>query len=99
MNDENPLIDPEELRLANLKHDQEHGSHWASIRSAWNGAALIRRGRLTDAKIGKYEKMGWYAPEAVKARSEARRRAAVARKGIRRGSYVEIGGRLIYAPE
>lgn len=61
----------------------------------WNRA--FDAGPLTDRKLAKYEKMGFYNPEAIKARSELRaKRAAQRRHGD--NFYKGEDGRLIYSP-
>lgn len=52
--------------------------------------------RLTDRRIAKYEKAGWYSPEMKQARKALAERKA-GRK--REGEYIRMeDGRLIYSP-
>lgn len=69
--------------------------------SAWNPTRLILRGRLTDEKIEKYQKAGYYSPQYRRARFEnatnkhqRREQARVKRSG----NFDEIDGRMIYRP-
>lgn len=61
------------------------------IRSGWNEAAMLIRGPLTDQKIARYAKQGWYSEEF----REQRRQKM---KSRRKGNFVERDGRWIYSP-
>jgi len=96
-----PFVPPEELRAANLKHDLEHGDvgEYSSqrIRSAWSEGRLIGRGPLTDKKIAKYDKAGWFSAEF----KEARKRLMVKKQSARArrdGNFDIVDGRMIYRP-
>lgn len=55
----------------------------------------IMRGPLTDKRLARYIKLGYYTPEAQLARREWRQKA----KTRRRGDFVEMeDGRLVYSP-
>lgn len=70
----------------------------ARIRSSWNTTAWLIRGPLTDRKIKKYEKEGWYSSEF----RELRRKKMAHKKWVyhneRIGNFFECDGRLIYNP-
>ncbi len=91
---EDPYVDPLELRAANERHDREHPDR-TPIRPGFNPAIVIRRGMLTDKKIARYAKAGWYSPDFQQARRER-----MAKKQRRRedGNFVQSQGRLIYCP-
>lgn len=59
----------------------------------WNRAQDT--GPLTDKRIARYERMGYFTPEAKLARSEARKKKALER---RKGNFVETGHGLIFSP-
>lgn len=64
-----------------------------SIRSTWNPARLTLRGPLTDRKIERYQRQGWYSAEFKKARRD---RQAVQR---REGNWLHTtDGRMVYSP-
>lgn len=77
--------EPEATKVSNIDPNTTR------IRSPGMGSAM-RRGLLTDRKIDKYRKMGYYTAEFYE-----RRRAAMARKQSR-GNFREVEGRLIYSP-
>ncbi len=55
----------------------------------------IMRGPLTDKRLDRYTKLGYYTPEARQARSEWRKKATIRR----RGNCIEMeDGRLVYSP-
>lgn len=93
-----PWIDPMELLEANRRHDNElaaMGIEWdGKVRSSWNQARLVVRGRLTDKRIEKYEKAGFYSAEY----REARRKLAQRRSDKRKGNFIERDGKFIYSP-
>ena len=65
----------------------------AHYRSGWPSAGFIL-GPLTDKKIAKYQKLGYYSAEFKEARKELQ-----ARKRKRKGNFVESeDGRLVYSP-
>ena len=55
---------------------------------------MLRRGKLTDRKIKKYQAMGYY-DEGWKA---ARREMWARRRAKREGNFVSQDGRLIFRP-
>lgn len=61
--------------------------------NSWSRRAIMR-GKLTDRRIDQLRKAGYYDPDAIKARADYRRRAAIAK----RGNFLEVDGRLIYSP-
>lgn len=63
------------------------------VRSGWNEGLLLMHGPLTDRKIAKYEKEGWYSDEFRQARREK-----MARKSSRNGNFIVRDGSLIYNP-
>jgi len=67
------------------------------IRSGWNVNALILRGRLTDKRISKYQKLGYYDPAFQQARRELWERRK-AKRTRREGNFDNIDGRLIFRP-
>ena len=61
------VIGPEEIAAANRRWDQAHGDPYQpTIRPSWNEGQLLRRGRLTDKKIAKYERQGYFSAELKK---------------------------------
>lgn len=58
----------------------------------WIGNRLGKR--LTDKKIAKYQKQGWYDPVNHKARIDK-----ATKKSKRVGNWVESDGGMVYAPE
>lgn len=73
---------PKELRELNSKR----------IRSSWRGHGTT--GPLTDKKISRYAKRGYYSLEFKEARKQF-----LERKYRRVGSFIDLGeGRLIYRP-
>lgn len=68
------------------------------LRSSWNTTAWLIRGPLTDRKIKKYMKQGWYSAEF----KELRRRKMAQKQWIyhneRISNFFESDGRLIYSP-
>lgn len=94
-----PVTDLNHLSRANRRHDMEHGDPGdaTKLKSTWNEAKLIRKGYLTDRKIRRYEKLGYYSDEYRKARRE---RMEKKKKKTRREGNWEItdDGRMIYKP-
>lgn len=70
----------------------------ASIRSSWNETRLLMRGPLTDRKIEKYAKAGYYSDAFRQARREAWQRKA-AKRAARSGNFLLVDGRMIFSPE
>lgn len=66
------------------------------IRSGWNISTMLRRGPLTDKKIEKYRKLGYYSNEFRQARKDLMKRKQEKREGNFR---VEKDGRMIYDPK
>lgn len=64
------------------------------VRSGWNEAQMLIRGPLTDKKIARYQKRGFYTAEF----KEERRKYAAQKRVKRRGNFIENEGRLIYSP-
>ena len=65
----------------------------AHYRTGWPSVGFMR-GPLTDRKIAKYQKLGYYSAEFREARKELQ-----ARKRKRKGNFVESeDGRLVYSP-
>jgi hypothetical protein len=102
MNDD-PFVDPHELAAANARCDLDMAEHGidpsapflARIRCAWNPAAMIRRGTLTDRKISQYAEAGFYSAEFRKARKEHNER----KNRRREGNFDRTpDGRMIYRP-
>lgn len=80
--------------MSQFTFDQPRG-----VRSAWNAEKLLRRGKLTDAQIARYERKGWYDPDFKEARrAMMARRKARRDEGQREGNYVRRDGRLVYSP-
>lgn len=92
--------DLDQIAKANIRHDIEHGNPKAiaPIKSTWNEARLIMRKQLTDRKIKRYQKEGWYSAEFRQERKD--RAEKKARKHRRKDGNFEIteDGRLIYKP-
>ncbi len=92
-----------DVAASNDRHDHEHGDPYDfnenRVPSGWNEARLMRRAPLTDRKIARYEKLGYYSPEYRAARRELQERKAFKRH-MRQGNFdVAEGGRLIYRPD
>jgi hypothetical protein len=92
------IVDEAYIRAANARFDAEHHSvcmdDRTKMKSSWRSFGHIK-GELTDRKIAKYEKAGFYSPEAT-----LERRVLQAQKAARKrhGNFVESGGRFIYSP-
>jgi hypothetical protein len=67
------------------------------IRSGWNVAALPRGNPLTDARIARYRKLGYYSAAFQSARREFWTNQA-ARRTAREGNFDKVDGRLIFRP-
>lgn len=81
---------------ANARFDREHGRDFQPIRCGFNPSALIRRGKLTDKKIWKYEQAGYYSAAFKEARKELWKRNAAKRRS---GNFdLTDDGRMIYRP-
>lgn len=84
-----------------LPFDLEHhtvsmdpGAHYHTSR--WAGCCYT--GRLTDKKIAKYQREGYYSPEFKAARREIMKNREFKRR-MRQGNFDEVeDGRLIYRP-
>lgn len=98
MNNDDPFIDPEELRLANERCDAELRRLGfdvnTRIRPGFNPNLVLRNGPLTDRKIERYQKDGYYSEEYRAFRKEHMNR----QKPRRIGNYTKTGDRLIYSP-
>lgn len=98
---EDPFVPPDELAAANARHDREHGGSkefaQSRIRSSWNEGRLVGRGPLTDKKIARYAKAGWFSLEFRQARRDFQARKQ-ARRAKREGNFDVIDGRFIYRP-
>jgi hypothetical protein len=96
-----PYVPPEELRAANERHDLEHGDlrEFSSqrIRSSWSEGRLVGRGPLTDKKIAKYAKAGWFSADFKEARRSLMLKKHAQRKR-REGNFDIVDGRMIYRP-
>lgn len=96
MSEEDPYLDPAELRSANERWDME--SHEVAMKGrvnpSWNEAKMVVRGELTDKKIAHYAKMGFYSEEFREFR-----RKRMAKSSARKGNFVQSGERLIYSPQ
>lgn len=71
----------------------------APIRSGWPRAFVGKR--LTDKKIAKYEKLGYYDPAWQQARRELWKSRAEKRKTLqerREGNFINRDGKLIFSP-
>lgn len=92
--EDEPWVDPDELRAANARHDAELGALGIDpycpvrVRSGWNAQAMAGRGTLTDTKIFKYEQAGYYSAEY-----KAARKALMDKKNP---NFEIRDGRLIY---
>lgn len=85
-----------DVAAANARWDREH-PNWTPIRTAWSESRMLRRSKLTDKQIRKYEEQGWYSVEFKEARRERMLKQSKSRK--REGNFdVAEGGRLIYRP-
>ncbi len=69
------------------------------IRSTWNEARLLMRGRLTDKLISKYQRKGYYSHEFKEARRELMAKKKARRDAVRSGNFLTTSdGRLVYSP-
>lgn len=66
------------------------------IRSSWNPTRLLMRGPLTDKKIEKYAKRGWYSEEFREARRGLMQRKALKRDGA---FFIRSDGSKVYSPK
>ena len=81
---------------ANFEHDRAHPTNWQPIRAGFRSDVLIRRGKLTDQKIARYEKLGYYSADFRQARRELWNRRAAKRRS---GNFdLTDDGRMIYRP-
>ncbi len=69
----------------------------SSVRSSWRPEGMLRRGLLTDKKIEKYRKQGWYSPELKQARRELNERKRM-KSERREGNFIVSDGKLIFSP-
>lgn len=58
---------------------------------------MMMRGKLTDRKIDKYSKLGWYSDAFKEARRDLMAKKK-AKSQKRSGSFLEQDGRMIYSP-
>lgn len=70
------------------------------IRPSWNCEAMLIRGELTDRKIDRYIKQGFYSEELKTARRElqAKRKAQREARDQQNQNFIQSDGRLIYNP-
>jgi hypothetical protein len=81
---------------ANAQHDRAHPTNWQPIRAGFRPDILIRRGKLTNQKIARYEKLGYYSANFRQARRELWSRRAAKRRS---GNFdLTDDGRMIYRP-
>lgn len=79
-------------------HDDFKAPH-PPVRSAWKESMFVMRGRLTDRAIERYERQGYYSPEARQARADYRKAKADMKRKKKDGNFlVGDDGRLIYSP-
>ena len=85
---------------ANRRHDAQHGNphQWARIRTTWRDGVVLRGERLTDGKIAKYERAGWYKPELKIARRDLAKMRAEKQAKRDVNFDVDRDGRMIYRP-
>lgn len=95
---DDPLMDLAALRAANWEHDRKlealHIDPYCHVRTGWSRAIGFSNGPLTDRKIEKYRKAGYYSQEF----KEARKKLQAMRRGKREGNFTRSGERLIYSP-
>ena len=80
----------------NARFDREHDRTFAfsRIHCAFRPDQLIRKGKLTDKKIAKYEASGYYSDDFRQARKQLWQK-----KSQRRGNFdLTDDGRMIYRP-
>ena len=97
LNDDDPFVPYDQLKAANERHDRElpYEKTLGRVKASWNIAAIMGRGELTDRKIDKYIKAGFYSAEFREAR-----RALMAKKAKRQGNFIQTeSGKLIYSPQ
>ena len=91
-----------DIRLANARHDREHGNphQWARVRSGWNEGMLLRGAVLDDKAVAKYAAAGYYSAGYREARRELQERKKQQREkaAARSGNFETVNGRLIYRP-
>lgn len=102
---DDPIVDYETLRAANIAHDEGmrriglNPTQPSRIRTGWYGTPI--RGRiLTDKLIEKYRSLGYYSVEYREARKKLMQRKATT-KAFNRASgnfFQGADGRLIYNP-
>jgi hypothetical protein len=67
------------------------------LRGSWNESRLLMGKRLTDRRIGQYQKRGYYTEAFRQARRELMERKR-GNRIQREGNFVEQNGRMIYSP-
>lgn len=99
-----PPVDFEAQRrwdAENAHRVMEAKGPWAGGRgwpmATWKVVNIVGK-PLDDRRIQRYERAGWYSAEFKRAREKAMLRAKVAKDGVRRGNFREVGGRMIYSP-
>lgn len=95
--EEEPYIDPLELAAANARHDLELRrlgiDQQLRFKPGFKPHLAILRGPLTDRKITRYAKQGFYSEEFREFR-----RKTMQKKSRRQGNFVQTDGRFIYSP-
>lgn len=73
-----------------------HPGHYTA--GSWKPERLMVGSILTDKKIAKYQKLGFYSQEYRDARRDQMIKKGLIRPSKREGSFLEHDGRMIYSP-
>lgn len=94
-----PWVPDEILAEANARHDAvvPPELHHIRLRSKWFDTVVGKL--LSDKRIRKYERMGFYTAEFKRQRKEVAARRQARNRSAREGNFVKADdGRLIYSP-
>ena len=93
-------VGPFPMNKVNEHKEQSWADPRTRLRSSWPTSALICRGLLTDRKIDKYVKAGFYSSEYKAARRELWQKRKLKANAKRSGNFLvnEDLGRIIYNP-
>lgn len=102
---DDPYVSDLDLRMAWARHDREMLELGIDPKTGWSGSLKtkgfvnnIMGKRLTDAKIAKYEREGFYSQEYREARKKMAEKKHQKRV-VRQGNFdVGENGRMIYRP-
>jgi len=94
-------MEPKDITEANRRYDKQHGEprlyQRNRVSSTWNESRLRLGSPLTDKRIAKYAREGWYSADFRLARRELWAKQAQ-KRAKREGNFDIVDGRLIYRP-